>query len=154
MPGEAVVAIAKLHWFIFIRAAFLLVLAIVFLSTINIFTEPITQWCLRIAGYGMLLLGIASALKTFIRHWTSEYAVTNKRVLVKVGLIRRDSLELLLAKVESIGVNQGIVGRLLGFGTLVITGTGGSANSYPLIASPLDFRRRVQEQIASVQDNR
>jgi uncharacterized membrane protein YdbT with pleckstrin-like domain len=152
MPGETVVAAAKLHWIIFLRTAVLLLISIVLLSCSGLFAEPIAVWALRIAGFGFLLLALGAGAKALIRHLTSEYAVTNKRVLVKVGLIRRDSLELLLSKVEAIGVNQTVLGRLLGYGTLVITGTGGSANAYHGIASPLAFRRQVQEQIGSVQD--
>ena len=164
MSGETVVAAAKLHWIIFLRTAVLFLISIVLLSCSGLFAEPnttdqeiadlvvIAVWALRIAGFGFLLLALGAGAKPLIRHLTSEYAVTNKRVLVKVGLIRRDSLELLLSKVEAIRVNQSVLGRLLGYGTLVITGTGGSANAYHGIASPLRFRRQVQEQIGSVQD--
>jgi uncharacterized membrane protein YdbT with pleckstrin-like domain len=152
MPGETVVATAKLHWIIYFRTAFALLLSIVLVSCTGIFAEPVVQWALRIAGWCFLLLAMCAGTKALIRHLTSEYAVTTKRVLVKVGLIRRDSLELLLAKIEAIGVNQSVLGRLLGYGTLVITGTGGSMNAYPGIASPMAFRRRVQEEIGSVQD--
>ncbi len=127
MPGETIVAAAKLHWIIFLRTAVLLLISIVLLSCTGLFTEPVAVWALRISGAGFLILALGAGVKALIRHGTSEYAVTNKRVFVKVGLIRRDSLELLLAKVEAIGVNQSVLGRLLGYGTLVITGTGGSA---------------------------
>jgi uncharacterized membrane protein YdbT with pleckstrin-like domain len=81
-------------------------------------------------------------------------AVTNKRVLIKTGLIRRHSLETLLSKIESIGVAQSILGRILGFGTIVISGTGGSKEPFHKIADPMQFRRRVQEQIAAMEERR
>ncbi|MCY2994581.1 MAG: PH domain-containing protein [Planctomycetota bacterium] len=152
MPGETIVATAKLHWIMFLRTAVLLLFSILLLSCTGLLVEPVAVWALRISGLGLLLVALGAGAKALIRLVTSEYAVTNKRVLVKVGLIRRDSLELLLAKIEAIGVNQSVLGRLLGYGTLVITGTGGSANAYHGIASPLAFRLRVQEQIGSVQD--
>ncbi len=72
--------------------------------------------------------------------------MTTRRVLIKVGVLRRRSLELLLSKVESIGVDQGIVGRLLGYGTIIVTGTGGTKEPFRMIAAPLEFRRMVQQQ--------
>jgi uncharacterized membrane protein YdbT with pleckstrin-like domain len=91
---------------------------------------------------------------SFINYSTSEFAVTNKRVLVKVGWIRRHSIETLLTKVEGIGVNQGILGRILGYGTIVVTGTGGTKEPFHKIDAPLEFRKRVQEQIAAVQESK
>jgi uncharacterized membrane protein YdbT with pleckstrin-like domain len=61
-------------------------------------------------------------------------------------LIRRHSLELLLRQVEGIRVDQGLLGRVLGYGTIVVGGTGGTAEPFPEIASPLEFRRQVQMQ--------
>jgi len=65
-----------------------------------------------------------TGLHAVIERRTSEFAVTNKRVLIKTGLVRRHSLETLLSKIESIGVAQSILGRILGFGTIVISGNG------------------------------
>jgi uncharacterized membrane protein YdbT with pleckstrin-like domain len=152
MPGEQVVTTARLHWSIFLRPSLFLLISVALLIGSGSASEEVMIWALRIPGLCFLAIALAVGVDRLIRLWTSEYAVTNKRVLVKVGLIRRDSLELLLTKVEAIGVNQGVIGRLLGFGTLVITGTGGSVNSYPKIGSPLGFRRAVQEQTGTAQN--
>ena len=64
-------------------------------------------------------------------------------------MIRRHSLELLLQKVEGIGVDQGIAGRVLGYGTITVSGTGGTKESFPLISDPLEFRRQVQANIVA-----
>ena len=82
---------------------------------------------------------------------TTECVLTDRRVLAKTGLISRESIELLLSKVEGIQVKQGILGRLFGFGTVIVTGTGGSRSPFPGISQVLGFRKRVQEQIAEVQ---
>jgi uncharacterized membrane protein YdbT with pleckstrin-like domain len=82
----------------------------------------------------------------FIDYKTSEFGVTSKRVIVKVGLLRRRTLELLLRQVEAISVDQSLLGRLLGFGSLTLTGTGGVREVFHNIASPLEFRRRIQGQ--------
>jgi len=88
------------------------------------------------------------ALLFFIRAKTTELAVTNKKVVGKWGLIRRDSIELLLPKVEAVRVQQGLFGRMLNFGTIVVSGAGNST-PIPMIIDPLDFRRKfteIQEQ--------
>jgi uncharacterized membrane protein YdbT with pleckstrin-like domain len=76
---------------------------------------------------------------------TSEFAVTNRRVIIKIGLVSRKTVELKLDKLESIGVEQTIPGRILGYGTIVVRGTGGTNEPFRGIARPLDFRRAVNE---------
>jgi uncharacterized membrane protein YdbT with pleckstrin-like domain len=88
------------------------------------------------------------AFPRFIRYATSEFAVTNKRVIVKIGLIYRQTLELVLTKVETIRVEQSIMGRIFDFGTIVVSGTGGTKEPFKDIASPLKFREQVQSQLA------
>lgn len=104
-------------------------------------------------GYNLLglFLLVVSALPGFlssaVNFISSEFGVSNKRVLMKTGFIARHSLETLLSKVESISVHQGLLGRLLGYGLIVIGGTGGSKEVFFGIRDPLEFRRQVQEQI-------
>ena len=101
-----------------------------------------------LAGVAVLLVGLYGWIKAFIRYTTSEFGVTNKRVIMKVGLIRRISVEIVLNKVESIRVDQGIVGRLFNFGSVAVVGTGGTHDPFHRIAAPMQFRRAVQEQLA------
>lgn len=96
---------------------------------------------------GLLLLASSIAAIGFLRRMSAEFAVTNKRVILKAGLIRRASMELLLNKVESISVNQGLLGRILGYGTIIVRGTGGTAEPFANVRYALEFRRQVQEQI-------
>jgi uncharacterized membrane protein YdbT with pleckstrin-like domain len=88
-----------------------------------------------------------TAVNAAISRSTSEFAVTNRRLIVKVGLIQRRSLDLNLAKVETINVDQDIFGRLLDFGSITIIGTGGTREPFKNIADPMTFRLHVQEQI-------
>ena len=92
---------------------------------------------------------IPVSITSLIARATSEFAVTNKRVLIKTGWIRRYSLETLLTKVESIRVDQSVLGRMLDYGTIIISGTGGSKEPFHKIAAPMTFRRRVQDQISA-----
>ena len=92
-------------------------------------------------------------LRSHILYVTSEFAVTDKRVIIKVGLIKRRTLETMLIKVEGISVDQSILGRLLDYGTIVVTGTGGTREPFTNIANPLEFRRHVQSEIVAVTES-
>ncbi|BBB33358.1 conserved hypothetical protein [Thermotomaculum hydrothermale] len=143
LAGEKLVYQAKLHWIIFIWSVLFLLIAIIF------FMNKLAPF-----GWFFILLAIFQGLFSFITYSTSEFAVTNKRIIVKVGFIRRHSLEILLTKVEAISVNQGIWGRILNFGTIIITGSGGTKEPFHKIAAPLEFRKRAQEQIAAIQESK
>ncbi len=145
LSGEKVMYRAHLHWAIFILPAILEVLAVVFLLLAS--ATPLV-WVLG------LVVASLFWLHPLIKYRTSEFAVTNKRVIVKVGLIQRDSSETLLSKVEAIQVDQTIPGRMLNFGTITITGTGGTKESFRRIAAPMEFRRQVQAQIVDLEDRR
>src|SRR5262249_10866136 len=85
----------------------------------------------------LVIIGIVPLIEAIVRNATSEFAVTNRRVIVKEGLIRRSTLELNLAKVESIGVEQTLFGRMLNYGTIVVVGTGGTREPFKSVADPL-----------------
>ncbi len=80
---------------------------------------------------------------------TSEFVITNKRVVVKIGLIWRRTLEMNLSRVETVNVDQSILGRLLDYGTITIIGTGGTRESFRSISKPLEFRRFFHEAVSS-----
>ncbi len=84
-------------------------------------------------------------LHPYIRRTTSQFAITNKRVIIKIGLISRRTLEMNLSKIESVNVNQSILARILGYGSIVVIGTGGTREVFHDIAAPLIFRRKFQE---------
>ncbi|HBA34867.1 MAG TPA: hypothetical protein DCZ12_12105 [Gammaproteobacteria bacterium] len=90
-----------------------------------------------------------------VRYLTTELAITDRRVISKFGLIRRDTVELNISRVESMQVDQSILGRLFGFGTIVISGAGNPQAPIPGISKPLMFRRAffaAQERTVSVND--
>ena len=117
MPGEQIVYKAKLHWAMFIgpvvfTGLFILTIMIALLSDVDLCTS-----------YVWLVFGVPALINALITYYTTEFAVTDKRVIAKTGLVRRHSLELLLTKVESVGVDQPILGRLLDYGTITVVGT-------------------------------
>ncbi len=143
LQGEEVIYRARLHGIIFGTPIFLGIVG-VFFMVVGLANKGL----LAFAGFGIFFILVASllALVRFIRLKTSEFAVTNKRVLVKVGLVHRHTLELLLTKVETIGVEQGVFGRLFNYGTITVTGTGGTKEPFQGISKPLEFRKQVQSQ--------
>ena len=103
--------------------------------------EAKLHWIIFVSLSAIFTLWIAP----FIYWFTSEFAVTNKRVIIKVGLISRRTLEMNLAKIESVNVNQGILGRILDYGSITVIGTGGTKESFRGISQPLEFRKAFQQ---------
>jgi uncharacterized membrane protein YdbT with pleckstrin-like domain len=93
-----------------------------------------------------LLAAVALIAGGIIRRLATEVAVSNKRVLIKRGLLSRRSIEVLLPKVESIGVDESFLGRMLGYGTVIVRGRGGTFETFDKIAHPNELRRQVQQQ--------
>jgi uncharacterized membrane protein YdbT with pleckstrin-like domain len=143
LPNEQLRYQAHLHKIIFLGPAAVALAG----AAIATFLLPIAPLLspLALAVTALPLLG------AYITYTSSEFAVTDKRVIIKVGWLRRKTLELMLGKVEGIGVDQGITGRLLDFGTITVTGTGGSDERFLNIAAPLEFRRQVQAQISAAE---
>lgn len=100
-------------------------------------------------GLAALVGGVVVIAGGVIRRTATEVGVSNKRVLIKTGLLSRKSVEVLLPKVESIGVDESVFGRMLGYGTVIVRGTGGTFETFDKIAHPNELRRQVQQQTAS-----
>ena len=145
MNGEKVLYRGKLHWVVFIWPVIWFIVAMIFFSG---------KSDIALFGGLFVLIAIVTGIASFINYTASEFGLTNKRVIVKVGLIRRKSLEVLINKVEGIQVDQSILGRILGFGSITVSGTGGTRDPFHKIDAPLEFRKRVQEQIATVEDSK
>lgn len=88
---------------------------------------------------------LVGALRIVLARLMYEYAITNRRVVMKRGIVFRDTVELNLGKVESASIKQGILGRILGYGILIVRGSGGTSGTYRYLARPLEFRRVLQE---------
>jgi uncharacterized membrane protein YdbT with pleckstrin-like domain len=93
----------------------------------------------------VVVLGLVFLAVAWIRVHSTEIAITNRRVIAKFGFIRRHTVEINLEKVESLRVEQGLMGRFLNFGTIFIGGTGSALAPIPDIADPLVFRRKFME---------
>jgi len=152
IPGEKILYKTQLHWVVILWPV---LLGLLFgLAGIALLVRAL--WSSRgadssgvmiVVALILLLAAAISAGMALLKRAATEMAVTDHRVVVKIGLLSRRTIELLLSKVESIGVEETLFGRILGYGTVVLRGTGGTPESFSTIAHPLEFRREVQQQI-------
>lgn len=149
LDGEQIVYRARLHWTIFTTSIIVVLLGAALAIVLGIYQPAYWYLGAALAGIGLLL-----AIPPAVKYLSSEFAVTNKRVLSKTGFVERESDETLLSKVEAVSIDQGILGRMLGFGTVTITGSGGTEDAFPRIAEPLEFRRQVQSQVVALEERR
>lgn len=142
LPNEQVVYKTRLHWILFARPTLVTLLGIVITVALGVVTR--VEW-LWYASLLVVVAGLGWGAVHAVELLTSEFAVTTTRLIFKVGLIGRYTTELLLGKVESIGVQQTLLGRLLNYGDLVVTGTGGAREVFPRVHDPIAFRNHVQQ---------
>lgn len=92
-------------------------------------------------------LGLLFWLWAWILYRTTELAVTNKRIIAKKGLIQRKTVEIFLDKVESVQVEQSVMGRICNYGSLTISGTGGDKSPIENISDPMLFRTNFMSAV-------
>lgn len=138
LPEEKILYATKPHYMIFYQGGGVcLVLALLIFQFIDSF----------FLGTLLLVMGLFSFVNSLIGYYCSEYVITNQRIVMKMGLMRRKSLELFLDRVEGVYIEQSIVRRGLNFGTVIIGGIGGTKNPFFYIPDPLKFRSSVQQLI-------
>lgn len=148
LSGEQVRYRAHLHRIAFLPAYLVTGLTILLAFLALLF--GIGELWYFVAPFGAVAL--VMLLVAFITYKSSEFAVTDRRVIIKVGWIKRRTLETMLGKVEAVGVEQGLLGRMLNFGTITVIGTGGTQERFQRIAAPLQFRKHVQSEAMTSED--
>jgi uncharacterized membrane protein YdbT with pleckstrin-like domain len=142
-PGEKVLYSTNAHWIFYLPAIAAWSVAIVFLGLSRMFvSDTPTLLCLSLAAISAIF-ALYKMLTAWFHRWTTETDVTNMRVVHKTGFIKRRTFEMSLDKVESVDVNQSILGRLLNYGSVTVRGVGEGAETIDTIASPLDFRNHI-----------
>jgi uncharacterized membrane protein YdbT with pleckstrin-like domain len=153
VPGEVVIYQTRLHWIVMLGhvvLGFVLGLAAAFLlyqASRQTGIDHDTLLIMEGGGVALLVCAAIAILVGTVRRNATEMAVTNRRVVIKTGLMSRKTIEMLLNKVESIEVTEPSLGRVLGYGTIVVVGTGGTPEPFHKVAHPLEFRSQVQQQI-------
>jgi uncharacterized membrane protein YdbT with pleckstrin-like domain len=153
IPGEQVLYKTGLHWIVFFWPVFFAAffglggLPLLIASIASIGDKSGSAGLMAIMALSLLAVAGLFILLGYLTRKATEMAVTNKRIVIKTGLLSRRTFELLLSKVESIGVEEGMLGRMLGYGSVVVRGTGGTPEPFKNVAHPLEFRRQVQQRV-------
>jgi uncharacterized membrane protein YdbT with pleckstrin-like domain len=156
IAGEQVQYETRLHWIVMLGHTVIALILVVLGVGLLVASQHNWQGADVVPPREALYIGAAIAFVLaaifwiigLVRRGATEMAVTNKRVIVKTGLANRRTLELLLPRIESVVVEEPAMGRMLGYGTVIVRGTGGTPEVFPQIAHPLQFREQVQRQIA------
>ena len=136
-PGEAISYRAKLTPISYLPSVGVIVVGIV------IAVAGAQFIAIQILGGIIIAIGIVLAIWMWIKRATTEIAVTNRRVILKTGLISRRTVEMILTRIESVDVRQSILGRVLNYGDVLIRGTGSGMEPIKGIDAPIEFRRKV-----------
>ena len=153
VPGESVVYHTRLHWVVMLRHILLGLLLFAAgggLLYYFLHHPPSSIGSKHVMEGGvaaLLAFGFVAILAGAVRRNATEMAVTTRRVIVKQGLMSRKTIEMLLNKIETIEVSEPMMGRMLGYGSITIVGTGGTSEPFHKIAHPLQFRSAVLQQL-------
>ena len=140
-PGEAVRYIGSLHWVIYKWAIMISICMVVLDVLVSAYLKnPNGQWPFLLVP---LAMGVLSFIPPWFKRATTEIVVTDKRIIHKVGWISHRTEEMSMTKVDTVNVSQAIMGRLFGFGTVLIIGASGSWEPLAFSASPLDLRNAI-----------
>src|ERR1700754_625447 len=142
-PGEKVLYSTNAHWIFYLPAiaAWIAALALYIIARNTAGPGLETMWLVLAAAVGPVAADATA--RAWFHVWTTETDVTNLRVVHKTGFIKRRTFEMSLDKVESVDVNQSILGRLMNYGDVTVRGVGEGAETINTIASPLDFRNHI-----------
>lgn len=132
--NETVIYKTELHWWVFVKGSLILLLGILLMSYSGT------------AGSILLTIGLVYLGIQYLNWSSAEFVITNKRVILKTGIISRRLVELQLNKAEGLAVEQGLVGRMLNFGGVAVT-SGGVKNAFAPMAMPFAFKKQVNEAI-------
>ena len=141
-PGEHVKAVGRLHWIIFLRAIGLAAIGVALLVLARELEPQIRDVAVIAAGI-MFVLALLAFLQASFQRSITELAVTDHRVIYKRGFLRRHTVEMNMDKVETVDVDQSVLGRLLGFGSIRVLGTGQGIENLDRVAAPLQLRNAI-----------
>jgi uncharacterized membrane protein YdbT with pleckstrin-like domain len=152
LSGEKIICKTRLHWSVLIGAVVMsLVLAAagaaLLLGLVPGVSGPQYKDVQVDAGIALAFLAVCFFGYGLMKRNATEMSVTNRRLVIKTGMLSRRTIELLLGRVESIQVQESFWGRMFGFGTVIVHGTGGTPETFHRIARPLDFRRQMEQQV-------
>ena len=137
--NETVLSRGKLHWRVYLRAFGLLLVGATLIGAGGAFQGP----PLTIIGFVLVLFAATAALDAWWRRLTTEIIVTDMRVIWKRNWIAVKTREINLSKIETVDIRQSIFDRLIGSGTVIMIGTGGSWEPVWPVAKPRVLRNAI-----------
>lgn len=150
LDGEEIVYLTRRHKIIFTYPVIWLLLSAILFGVKWFLFRPEINFALMIFSGIFLAAALIHALVIWINYLCAEFGITNQRVIVKEGFLKRKTIEVFLKSVESVQVDQSIWGRILNFGTIIVSGTGGVSDPLYMIRNPLDFKKQVQQRLAGI----
>jgi uncharacterized membrane protein YdbT with pleckstrin-like domain len=149
-PGEKVLYSTNAHWIYFLPAIVGWIAAAVFLVASGMVPPgPPALVCLSLAAIAGLV-ALYKTITAWFHRWTTETDVTDLRIVHKTGFIQRQTFEMSLDKVESVDVNQSILGRILNYGDVTILGVGKGEENIDTVSAPLLFRSAITARRAGI----
>jgi uncharacterized membrane protein YdbT with pleckstrin-like domain len=143
-PGEKVLYSTNAHWMFYLPAiAAWIVVGILLIGSYAAAAIPALMLVCWAAAAVVAVAALFWTLRAWFHRWTTETDVTNMRVVHKTGFIKRRSFEMALDKIESVDVDQSILGRLMNYGDVTVNGVGEGREKIRTIASPLAFRSAI-----------
>jgi uncharacterized membrane protein YdbT with pleckstrin-like domain len=141
-PGETIKVVGRLHWINYLRALLLAAVAVLLLLYGQHEATKVGRGA-TFVGWLFLVVAGGLLLDAWFTRQMTELSVTNHRVIYKSGFIRRHTVEMNMDKVETVNVDQSILGRLLGYGTIQVLGTGQGIEGLSRIARPISVRNAI-----------
>ena len=141
LPGEVIVYKTGLHWVNFI----IILIILLWFLLYSIFSFLGREYFM---GFIFFILTVVGSIYLYLDYKSTEFIITNKRIIHKNGIFDRKNFDLFLSRIEGVGFEQGIIGKVLNFGTITITGLGGRVEKFSLIDKPQEFYKKAREQIA------
>jgi membrane protein YdbS with pleckstrin-like domain len=145
-PGETVRFVSHIHWLVFFPGAVIVVLGIAAALALDGY-NPLPNEAPNLPSLAVLAIGVVFGVISLVGAWfrrmTVEVAATDRRIIFKHGFIRRHTIEMNMNKVESVDVDQSVLGRLFDYGSITVRGTGSTLEPLRMISAPLQFRSHV-----------
>lgn len=154
-PDEKILYQAQIHWVIYLDGLLYIVIG----ALVGTFAHGIVHTLLgeslasfaempiKFISLAIVVYGAFDLMMSYIRQVSTELVITSERVIAKTGLIATTSYELMMSKVEGATIDQSAIGRMLGYGTLMVKGTGGGISPIDLIDKPYAFHNRLMKAI-------
>jgi len=138
--NEKIIYKTGLHWWIYVKRIILIFFGFVLLKASN------SQGAASTIATLLILIGLIGLIQAFLLSRSSEFVVTNKRVILKTGMLKRKMTEIQLNRSEGLKVSEGIIGRMLGFGSIMVS-SGGVTETFNTIPKPYEFKKHINNAI-------